>query len=71
MTIEIDYLANHPELVPTIAKWCCDEWPWYYQNGTYEVAYEYQARTATLASIPCALVALDAGVLVGTIAPDG
>ncbi len=68
MSITIDYLANHSGLIKPVADWCCREWPWYYDEGNCETAFAYHSRTATLSGIPCALVALDEGRLVGTIA---
>ncbi len=68
MGITIDFLANHPGLIEPVANWCCSEWPWYYNDGDYSTAYAYHSRTAVLSGIPCALVALDEGRLVGTIA---
>jgi GNAT superfamily N-acetyltransferase len=65
--MKIDYLANNPDCVAQISKWCCEEWPWYYNNGELKSAISYHQRTAQVGAVPCALVAFEGDQLVGTI----
>ena len=65
--MRISPLVNHPELVPTVAQWCCEEWPWYYANGDLAAACAYHQQTAQAARVPSGLVALEGSTLAGTI----
>lgn len=66
--MHIDYLSNHPGLIPSLAQQCADEWAHLYLAwGEGEAAEEFRmARTD--GSIPATLVALDDdGGLLGTV----
>lgn len=64
--MEIRFLADRPELVPTLAEWFHAEWghvvPW----GTVEGFAELFRGQLRRDALPLALVALDADALVGT-----
>lgn len=58
------FLADHPELVPTVARWWFDEWP---KPGA-RLEDLVQRLTANLHkdAIPAQIIALDAGRVVGS-----
>ena len=67
--IEIDFLANHPHLVPELARLSWTEWqPIYLERGqTFDDSIaNYRERTNT-DCLPLTLVALHGSELVGTV----
>jgi len=65
--ITITYLADHPETIPTLAKWFRAQWPGYYAQQTQaetEQAFRAEARSDGL---PLRLVAFYSGELAGTV----
>lgn len=64
--MRIEYLADHPELVETLARWHYDEWrdlipEWSYERTRSELA-SHDARAA----IPTTLLALDEAAPIGS-----
>lgn len=65
LIMTIEYLADHPEFVPTLAKWQHDEW------GHHSPGDSVEARMARLQGslnrdcIPLTVVAFDEGALLG------
>ena len=67
--IEIAYLADHPEVIPTLVKWFQAQWPDYYAGRTpADIAQDFSAE-ANRTGIPIRLVAFTDGALAGTITP--
>jgi GNAT superfamily N-acetyltransferase len=65
--IEIAYLADHPEVIPTLAKWFQAQWPAYYAERTpADVAQDFYAE-ANHTEMPIRVIAFVAGALAGTI----
>ena len=65
--IQIDYLANHPEHVPMLAKWFYEEWKAFYTDKTEaDVAQSIRERL-NVDRIPLALIALRNEQPVGTV----
>lgn len=65
--MKIEYLANHTELIPTIAELFYREWGYLYPNQTLDdVIIRIQERTNT-DKIPLALVAFQDEEFVGTV----
>ncbi len=65
--IEIAFLADHPETIPTLAHWFRAQWPGYYnERAPAEIAQDFAAE-AHRTRIPLRLVAFADGKLAGTI----
>ncbi len=65
--IHIDFLADHPELVHTLAEWFRIQWAVYYGHQTFEEVVVELTEGASREQIPIRLVALEDGKLAGTI----
>jgi GNAT superfamily N-acetyltransferase len=64
--VEIAYLSDHPETIPTLAAWFRAQWPAYYGARTLEeIAQDFQAE-ANHDVLPVRLVAFLDGELAGT-----
>lgn len=65
--MRIDYLARHPDFIPTLANWFLRESPDYYRDQTWQdVAKTFYERLND-DKIPLALVALEGREVFGTI----
>ena len=65
--IEIAFLADHPEAIPTLTRWFRAQWPDYYAERTAaDIAQDFYAE-AQREGLPVRLVALSDGQLAGTI----
>ena len=65
--IEIAFLADHPEAIPTLTRWFRAQWPDYYAERTAaDIAQDFYAE-AQREGLPVRLVALRDGQLAGTI----
>jgi len=65
--IEIAFLADHPETIPTLTGWFRAQWPQYYAERTpADIAQDFFAE-AKREGIPVRLVAFADGELAGTI----
>ena len=69
MQLTVDYLANHPEAIPQLARWSFDEWRRYieYRGRSFDdVVAGYRQRVNTDA-LPLAVVAIaDNDAVIGT-----
>lgn len=66
-TVQIDYLADHAEVIPTLAEWFQSEWPEYYALRTLvDIAQDFYAEL-NRDRLPIRLVAFLESELVGTI----
>jgi len=64
--MEIRFLAEHPELVPTIAQWLHREWGYYDPHQTLETKISALSEQLQTNSLPLALVAMVRDQPVGT-----
>ena len=65
--IEISFLADHPEVVPTLAHWFRSQWPEYYADRSLDdIEQDFHPET-NLDDLPVRLVAFADGELAGTI----
>lgn len=65
--LTIDYLAKHPDTVPTLANWFHSEWGYLYPERTLQEVEEAIAGRTNIDRVPLALVAHDGDELVGTV----
>jgi GNAT superfamily N-acetyltransferase len=66
-TVQIDTLADHAEVIPTLAEWFKSEWAEYYALRTLDEIAEDFYTDLNRNRLPVRLVAFLAGELVGTI----
>lgn len=66
--MEIDYLATHPDAVPRLAAWFHQEWSHLYPDRTLEDVERTLGEHANTDHIPLALVAVEGGQVIGTVA---
>ena len=65
--IEIAFLADYPEVIPTLAQWFRAQWPEYYAERTpTEIAQDFFSE-ANRNGLPVRLIAFADGELAGTI----
>ena len=65
--IEIAYLADHPEVIPTLVEWFRAQWPTYYAARTpADIAQDFHEE-ANRNGLSVRLVAFAEGKLAGTI----
>jgi RimJ/RimL family protein N-acetyltransferase len=65
--LTIDFLADHPDTIPTLAKWFRDQWPEYYANwSNAQIEQDFLLDTSRT-TLPSRLVAFESNELVGTI----
>ncbi len=57
MDVRIDYLANHPALVPTLANWTYAEWGQYDPTNSLEATKARLTQRLNRDSLPLSLVA--------------
>ncbi len=65
--IHIDFLADHPEFVHTLAEWFRIQWAVYYHSQTLEEVAMELSEGANRKHIPIRLLALEDEKLAGTI----
>ena len=65
--MKIDYLANHPDFIPTLSKWFLREWRDFYGDKTWEDVAETFYERLNRDSIPLSLVAFEEQHPFGTI----
>jgi N-acetylglutamate synthase-like GNAT family acetyltransferase len=68
MTIDISYLADHPECVAELAPWLHAEWGWFTPGSTVENRLAKLREHLNRHDLPLAVVAHANGVLLGTAA---
>jgi GNAT superfamily N-acetyltransferase len=59
--MEITYLADHPELVPVLARWLLDEWGHIVADPTIDAAEARYRDWCRKDALPLSLVALEEG----------
>jgi predicted N-acetyltransferase YhbS len=67
MTIEIEYLANHPHTLPKIASWLYQEWGYRSPDGAPSGMEEMLKTRLNRDWLPLALVALEGESPAGTV----
>ncbi len=65
--MRIEFLDQHPGLVPTLAAWHHAQWGHLYEHWTLEVAQAELEDHAQRRSLPTTLVLLDGEVLIGSV----
>jgi RimJ/RimL family protein N-acetyltransferase len=65
--VEIDFLVDYPEVIPTLTHWFCAQWPEYYAERTPADMAENFYSEANRDGLPVRLVAFADGELAGTI----
>ena len=65
--MKIDYLAEHPDFIPTLSKWFLREWRDFYGDQTWEVIAEIFYERLNRNRIPLSLIAFEDGSPLGTI----
>jgi predicted N-acetyltransferase YhbS len=69
MHVQIDYLVNHQEHIPTLASWFMAQNPEFFHNASLsEVEREHFESRLNTDSPPISFIALNDGLAVGTIA---
>ena len=66
-TMRIEYLAEHPECIPALARWFYAQWGWFLppESSAETIADKFRTHLNRDA-LPIALVALDDDELLGT-----
>ena len=65
--IEIAFLVDHPDAIPTLTQWFRDQWPEYYAARSLEdIAQDFYAE-ANRDRLPVRLLAFMDGTLAGTV----
>ncbi|TAK10958.1 MAG: GNAT family N-acetyltransferase [Anaerolineae bacterium] len=65
--ITIDFLADHIDVIPTLAQWFRAQWPDYFADWSQEDMEQDFREDASRERLPIRLVAFVAGELAGTI----
>jgi GNAT superfamily N-acetyltransferase len=65
--ITIGFLADHPDTIPTLAKWFRAQWPDYYANWSQAEMEQDFFEDASRDRLPIRLVAFESSELAGTI----
>jgi len=65
--ITIGFLADHPDIVPTLARWFRNQWPDYYANWSQVEMEQDFLEDASHDRLPIRLVAFESNELAGTI----
>jgi GNAT superfamily N-acetyltransferase len=67
MKFVIDYLTDHPNFIPTLARWYHEEWGHFHPETTIEQRIAgLKERCAKTSDIPITLIAKTGGQVVGT-----
>jgi GNAT superfamily N-acetyltransferase len=65
--MNIEYLANHKEVIPTLAQWFYEEWAYLHPDRTLADVEQLLEERAQTNKIPVGLVAFDGHELLGTV----
>jgi len=65
--ITTGFIADHPETIPTLAKWFREQWPDYYADWSQAQMEQDFLEDTSRDSLPCRLVAFESVELVGTV----
>ena len=69
--MHIDFLAHHPDCVPTLAYWFHQEWSDLYSDRSLKDVENLIRGRMNKDKLPLVLVALEQGKLVGTVCLKG
>jgi N-acetylglutamate synthase-like GNAT family acetyltransferase len=64
----IEYLADHRDVIPTIARWSYEEWSYLHPERTLSDVKRLISEGSNKEQIPISLVAIDKGKVIGWIA---
>lgn len=65
--MKIEYLADHREFIPRLARWMHEEWGYLYPEHTLEIRRQLVTERANKDRIPLTLVAIEDNEPVGTV----
>lgn len=65
--MDIEYLADHRDVIPTLAHWFYEEWAYLHPDRTLDDVERLITERANKTQIPIALVAFDGNELLGTV----
>lgn len=65
--MDITYLADHKEVIPTLAQWFYQEWGCLHPARTLQDVERLIGERTNTTKIPLALVAFEGGELLGTV----
>ena len=65
--ITIGFLADYPNVIPTLARWFRDQWPDYYADWSQAAMEQDFLEDASRDRLPIRLLAFESNELVGTI----
>lgn len=65
--MNIDYLADHEEVIPALARWFYEEWAYLHPDRTLEDVRRALEERTTRGRIPVALVAIEGKELLGSV----
>ena len=65
--ITISFLADHLDVIPTLAKWFRDQWPDYHADMSQEETEQDFLEDASRNRLPIRLLAFESNELAGTI----
>jgi len=66
--MEIEYLADHKDVIPNLARWSSDEWSYLHPARTLSDVEKAMLDRSNKEHIPLGLVAFDSGKVIGMIA---
>jgi predicted N-acetyltransferase YhbS len=64
----IEYLADHKDIIPTLAGWSYEEWSYLHPERTLSDVEQSIVEGSNKEHIPVSLVAIDRGKVIGMIA---
>ncbi len=65
--MNIAYLADHKEVIPTLARWFHQEWAYLHPDRTLEDVERLLGERTNINKIPVALIAFEGSELLGTV----
>ena len=65
--IQLDFLANHPQFIPTLADWYFKEWGYLTKDNSLEKVTAKLQEYLNTDKIPLILLAIEAGEMVGAV----
>lgn len=65
--MNIEYLADHKEVIPALAQWFYEEWSYLHPDRTLADVMQLMSERAHTNRIPIALVAFEGQELLGTV----
>ena len=63
--MEIEYLADHSNVIPTLAQWIYEEWSYLHPERTYSEVESLISEGSNKEDIPISLVAMEKGKVIG------